>query len=156
MFRNGSLKLALFLLLALGAAAPAAHAGDDDYVRLDVPQLQQAVTFFHEVMGCEPLEAGPAGSALLECAHGMVLELAETAAANGDETGGRVRFRTDDARSMAAWLRSRHLMAIEHSRPATPGRVVTVDFLTPWGLPLEVVGYDSTPARESAGQLAAQ
>lgn len=156
MFRNGSLKLAFFLLLALGAAVPSAHAAGDDYVRLGVPQLQQAVTFFHDVMGCEPLEAGHASPALLECAHGMVLELAETAAANGDEAGERVRFRTDDARSMAGWLRSRHLMAIEHSRPAAPGRVITVDFLTPWGQPLEVVGYDSTPARESGGQLAAQ
>lgn len=131
-----SLILSLFGMAAAQAASWT--DADSDYARLGVPDMRQAVAFFENVMGCAPLSggAGTGSSILLECANDRVLELTH-ASDNPALHGTPVRFRSSDLASASAALRSHHLHTVDHS----PQRgVQAVEFLTPWGQRIELVG----------------
>jgi catechol 2,3-dioxygenase-like lactoylglutathione lyase family enzyme len=137
------------VLLVFGAMAPVVQAdgATDDYVQLSVPNLDQAVNFFQSVMGCDPIDpSSDASSAILQCAQNVVVELSPAAPARKSaEPVAPVRFRTDDAASAAAWLRSRHVKIMAPAAQVGADRrdelPVTVDFVTPWGQPIELVGH---------------
>lgn len=167
--------LHLFTALLLGfAALPGiSHAAPDggDYIALQVPDLRQAVTFFHDVMNCNRLSgdsAGADGVALLDCGRQTVVELTQTAAADSPKHVASalepITLNTDDATHVAAWLRANriHLVGkpVRIDAGADQGKVA-VSFLTPWGQPLELVSRvnaddlileDAAPASAVAAQ----
>ena len=143
------------LLMAMAAAprASAASAGGD-YIHLSVPNLTQAAAFFEDVMRCAPLSpADPAGpSTLLECAGDTVVELDQSSARHA-KSGVPVQFAVSDAASAERWLKARHLQVVRHLHP-TPGNDLSIQFLTPWGQPIELVG-DAPALPPERGKLAA-
>lgn len=153
MNRKTGLTVAASLLLALAGTslvqASSWAEADSDYAQLSVPDMGQAVSFFENVMGCARLSSAeaPAASTLLECANDRVLELFP--ASNGHVSSSPpVQFRSSDLRSASAAVRSHHLRTIEHA----PQRgVEAVEFLTPWGQRIELVGRSSrSPGTRSA------
>lgn len=104
-----------------------------EHVGLTVPDLDAAVRFFVEVLGCEPvmtelaLDAGEGGQAamlavdprararlrFLRCGHGTNLELFQYEAPdqatvrprNSDLAGHHLAFYVDDMAAAVAWLR---------------------------------------------------
>lgn len=144
------LHLVTALSLGVLALPGISHAAADggDYIALQVPNVRQAVAFFHDVMNCNALSGAdsmPTNSvALLDCGRQTVVELTQTAAVAGRPrvAFGRVTLNTDDARNVAAWLRANriHLLGkpVRVVSGADQGKVA-VRFLTPWGQPLELV-----------------
>ncbi len=140
--------LATVLLGALTAlASPPGHAAavqDRGYARVDVPDMSQALRFFSEVLGCEPLDSradgGRSGTSLLLCGQGFVVELATSPArADSDKAGAGapVQLVSDDLLGAARSLR--HAVSnIGQPRTLRSGRTA-VDFVTPWGLHMELV-----------------
>lgn len=118
---------------------------DSDYARIGVPDVVQAVAFFENVMGCAPLsaETSNTSSALLECANDRVLELIHAPKTDGTRAAP-VRFRSANLASASAALHSHHLHTVDH---ASPRGVEAVEFATPWGQRIELVGR--SPAARS-------
>ncbi len=160
-------SLSASLLLAFAGFSPSLHAqsapGDaqGDYVRMEVPNLHQAVAFFRDVMNCTVLSADavptttmPAGGlALMDCSPDVIVELS-TAHGNAPRKTApvQVAFAVNDATAAAAWLRSNHLTVLHDGIDANK-RVVS--FLAPWGQPLRLVGPGESLSAGSA-RLAAQ
>lgn len=140
--------LATVLLGTLAAMAPlpdhAAEVRDRGYARVDVPDMSQALRFFSEVLGCEPLDSradgGRSGSSLLLCGQGFVVELAASPAhADPDKpgTGTPIQLVSDDLPGAARSLRH-EVSNIGQPRTLRSGQTA-VDFVTPWGLHMELV-----------------
>lgn len=159
-------SLSAWLLLALAGLSLPLHAqsapGDaqGDYVRMEVPDLHQAVTFFRDVMNCTvlsadaPTAAAPATElALMDCSPDVIVELSSGNGATPRKTAPvQVAFAVNDATAAAAWLRSNHITVLHEGLDANK-RVVS--FLAPWGQPLRLVGPGDSLNAGSA-RLAAQ
>lgn len=144
------LVTALSFVLAALPGAPHAAAAGSDYIALQVPDLRQAVSFFHDVMNCNALSgdgnASMTGVALLDCGRQTVVELTESLAPAGREHAApardRVTLNADDATNLAVWLRVNRIRLIGkpvHIAAGTEPGKIAVNFLTPWGQPLELV-----------------
>jgi hypothetical protein len=149
---------AIVAFAAISAPAFAA-APDGDYVRMNVPDVRQAVDFLREAMNCSvissTLENNPsatgAQAALMNCGYGVIVELANGASVasarhspSKHPAGEVVEFRSADAVSTAAWLRSKGATIVgQPTNPASgpdAGRTV-VDVLAPWGQPLRLISW---------------
>lgn len=147
------------MLLFSGSWMPA-RASDigPDYARLEVPNLAQATAFFSDMLGCTSLAGNTgiaASSALMECAQGSVIEL--VVVDHRPAATRSVRLRAEHPRAAAAWLRSRHLRSVGATvvRPLDgESDQVTIDLVTPWGQPLQLVGR--TADASSTPRLAAE
>lgn len=158
------------LFLAFAALPGATRAGPaaGGYSRLGVPDVPQAVQFFHDVLNCEPIDTGNGDAmpvALLDCGHGNIVELSAVpvpAAGNGAHAPAAIAFTTDNAAAAAAWLRSNHIALLGQPRTIAEGPdagEVVVGFLTPWGQPLQLVSpatNDPLHAESTATRLAVQ
>jgi catechol 2,3-dioxygenase-like lactoylglutathione lyase family enzyme len=146
--------LALTALPGLGRAAPG------DFVSLRVPDLPQAVGFFHDVMNCDVIaqsaavNASPA--AMLDCGDGITVELVRRTGMPAHESG--VTFATDNAVAAAAWLRANHVVVGQLVRTAegVDDEKVTVDFVTPWGQPMQLISHGRSDDGSDGTRLAAQ
>ncbi len=159
----------MFLCVALSDLPTAARAGGG-YLSLTVPDLPQAVGFFHEVLNCEPLSEGVSPGvtavALLDCGDGSIVELsAGTSRTNPPRrhAAAEPALATRDAVAAAAWLRASHVRVIGQPRRVAEGHGASrtvVRFVTPWGQPLQLVSdaaASEIPAHATAGAgLAAQ
>lgn len=161
----------MFLCLTLTGLPGAARAGGG-YLSLTVPDLPQAVGFFHDVLNCallsEDAASGTAAVALLDCGDGSIVELS----AGGSRPGAsrlphaaaadEPALATRDAVAAAAWLRANHVRVIGQPQRSAEGRSASrtvVTFLTPWGQPLQLVSHTSAGAaatHATAAGLAAQ
>ncbi|MFC5434997.1 VOC family protein [Rhodanobacter umsongensis] len=163
--------LSLLAVAALGVAAflapwssPAATFHDADYVRIGVPDLAQAVSFFQDVLDCQLVGATPATSSmrnassrLLVCEAGSIVELVD------DRTGVRsssrqrvagtdgepIRFISGNVAHADQWLRGAGVRVVGPSQKLRSGPFVgmtAVNFVSPWGLRLQLVGPDTNVA----------
>lgn len=157
------------LLLAMASVSFGAYAAsvhDSDYVTLGVPDLQQATTFFRNILDCEPVnpaagsesserahtarDALPA-SRLLLCDSGTVVELfdehgmhfpapARHAMDHGNEP---ITFSANNVAHADRWLRREGVKVIGAPVMLTTGPhagQTVVDFVAPWGLRMQLVG----------------
>lgn len=124
----------LVSILALAAAAPAAHAQSaSDYARVVAPDVAAASAFLDGVIGCEPL-GGDSRRVLLACGHGSVVEVVH--GQDADNSGAPLRLRVEDPEGASAWLHARHVDA----RVARDAAIERIDLRTPWGQPLQLLG----------------
>jgi catechol 2,3-dioxygenase-like lactoylglutathione lyase family enzyme len=165
---NNPLRSILFAaFLALAALPGHARAAADDYVSLRVPDLVQAVGFFHDVMNCDVIArsatAGTATSAMLDCGDGSTVEL--TRQSSGSKLHAKpqhepaIVFATDNAVAAAAWLRANHVVIIgQPVRTAEDldNEKVVVEFVTPWGQPMRLVSHGRPKDFPAGTRLAAQ
>jgi catechol 2,3-dioxygenase-like lactoylglutathione lyase family enzyme len=152
-----------FLMIALLSAlagmpvgARAASIRGSSYVTLAVPDVPQAVIFFRDILDCQPIEVASMDStgkqsqrALLMCETDTVVEL----------SGGRptnvailahtvpVQFFANDVTHADQWLRRQGVKVI--GAPITPtsgpqAGMTLVNFVAPWGQPLQLVGLDNS------------
>lgn len=151
----------LLLCLALTGLPAAARAGGG-YLPLTVPNLPQAVGFFHQVLNCallsEDAANGTPAVALMDCGDGSIVELSAGASRPNARRGQRPAapaLATNDAVAAAAWLRANHVRVIGQPVRSAEGRGASrtvVTFLTPWGQPLQLVSH--TGASEAAPHAA--
>ncbi|EIM04233.1 VOC family protein [Rhodanobacter denitrificans] len=164
-----SLLSRLFLVLGMmsvalpGAGAATLYGGD--YARIGVPDLQQAVAFFRDVLNCRPLDpaAGavdsPRQSSLLACDAGSIIELFDErdatlspARPSPEQVGRTLRFVTDDVVHADQWLRDEgvDVSGMPHRLSSGPltGRLV-LDFVSPWGLRLQLLDSKATGSVDS-------
>ena len=149
-----SLLTSVLLVFAALSGPARAASSSGDYVRMDVPDVAQAVGFLQQAMNCSVISSSldapgnaTAEAALMDCGNGIIVELAgaPVAAPTAKRAAGRViEFPSANAVSAAAWLRSRGATVVgppDHivSGP-NAGRVV-VNFVTPWGQPMRLVGW---------------
>jgi hypothetical protein len=142
--------LTLLAMVSLGALAGvvppdgrAATFQDSDYASIEVPEMAQAVQFFADVLGCEPIgprsEATSPGSMLLACGPGSVVEL--TPAPAGAVLAWRdhpIQLRSDDLVATARSLRQKGVNALGKPRRLASGQT-EVDLIAPWGLRVELI-----------------
>jgi catechol 2,3-dioxygenase-like lactoylglutathione lyase family enzyme len=161
-------SLLLFLAFSLAVVAPsgvrAATLYGGDYARIGVPDLEQAVAFFQDVLDCRLIgpesvatEATPGdapASRLLACDAGSVVELFDDRGVSPSPASGRagqpLQFVSDDVQHASEWLRHAGVgvSGAPHRLTSGPlaGRMV-LDFVSPWGLRLQLLGSDaSAPA----------
>jgi hypothetical protein len=148
--------LAMTFVLAFAAAGSAqAESPAGDYVRMNVPDVGQAVDFLHQAMSCEVINSGADGSpqmadmALLDCGYGVVVEVSTspvtTRAPKSSRATATVEFPSADAVSAASWLRQRGAKVGEPTRMSSgpdAGRIV-VDVVAPWGQSLRLVSWST-------------
>jgi extradiol dioxygenase family protein len=164
-----ALSLAMAALPGISLAAP---DGGGDYIAMQVPDLHQAVTFFHDVMNCNTLNGRDNAStndvALLDCGRQTVVELTQAAVTSYRKHDGSTRasftLNTDDATNIAAWLHTNRIHMVGKPVRITTGAdegKIALNFLTPWGQPLELVSRisaddllidDAAPAAAVAAQ----
>lgn len=147
----------LILMAGLLAAFTGAHAAglrDNGYVTLNVPDMPQAVTFFRDILDCEPIEAmGSAASqsqhTLLICESDTVVELFTSHATNvsAPTRSAPVQFFANDVRHADQWLRRQGVKVV--GAPLTPASgpqagMTLVNFVAPWGQPLQLIGQDNS------------
>jgi catechol 2,3-dioxygenase-like lactoylglutathione lyase family enzyme len=141
------------LLATVPAGVHAATLGDGDYVRIGVPDLRQASTFFHEVLDCRPVgdpapvTAGASGSRLLSCGSGSMLELfaerGDSPARGSTAKGETLQFISDGTLRTDAWLRQRGVTVSGAPRRLTSGPWagrMALDFVAPWGMRIRLLG----------------
>lgn len=143
----------LSLLLALSLQSVArAQDSTGDYALIHTHDVGQAVDFMRDVMGCEPIEGasidGP--RALLECGHGSVVEIVHGTRPSG--ATAPLSLRADNLPNVLASLRRQQIRIIRD--PATQGRRIIVDVVSPWGQTLELVGRPTTTAPPPSARLA--
>jgi hypothetical protein len=149
-----SLLTSVWLAFAALSGPAQAAASSGDYVRMDVPDVAQAVGFLQQAMNCNVISSSldapdhaAAEAALMDCGNGIIVELAGApvaAPASKRATGRVIEFPSANAVAAAAWLRS-HGATV----PGTPDRItsgpnagrVVVNFITPWGQPMRLVGW---------------
>ena len=169
--RKSFLSILVFGFLATMASAPfsshAANVHDSGYVTIGVPNLQQATTFFRNILDCEPVSpvttdestaarqpALPA-SRLLLCDSGTVVELFDERKARSlssvrysiDPGNEPIQFSADDVAHADQWLRREGVQVIGTSVTMKTGPhtgQTVVNFVTPWGLQLQLVGWNKS------------
>ena len=152
-------SLLLTVILALGVL-PGAGRAAPGYVSLQVPDVAQAVRFFHDLMNCDVIAQGStssvATSAMLDCGDGSTVEVIRRAGKASSKSG--ISFATDDAVAAAAWLRSNHVAVGQLVRTAegVDNERVTVDFVTPWGQPMQLISLGRSDDGANGARLAAQ
>lgn len=158
-------------LAAITTSAPfsshAASVHDSGYVSIGVPNLQQATTFFRNILDCEPVTANEPTAAtasrrptlpasrLLLCDSGTVVELFDERGARSlssvhhpiDHGNEPIQFSADDAAHAEQWLRREGVQVIGTSMTMKTGAhagQTVVNFVTPWGLQLQLVGWNKS------------
>lgn len=163
-----SLLLGLFLGLGMMVGALPVRAATlygDDYARVGVPDLPQAVAFFTEVLGCRPLDSttartasgSPRPSRLLTCDTGSIVELFEqrSIVPASQRAAQTVQFVTDDVVHAGQWLRHQGVDVSSAPHRLTSGPLagrLALDFVSPWGLHLQLLG--DRPDSSAGGTLA--
>ncbi len=148
--------LAFVMLGAVAAVAAtnsrAAVIQDDDYVRIVVPDMAQAATFFRDVLDCQLISPrldsgdshqGSRESRLLSCGAGSVIELSAApspATSAGSQHREPIRLISDDVAGAAQWLRHEGVRVLGTPRTLKSGQTV-VNFIAPWGLRLQLVSW---------------
>lgn len=153
-----------------------------DHIGLTVPDLEQAVSFFSDVLGCRVMyRMGPFSDegtwfadelglhrdaripamALMRCGSGVNLELIQYEAPGqrtepptmSDAGGHHVAFYVEDMDAAVAGLAEHGITPLGHVKPGMGPEAgdgtAWVFFLSPWGLPLELVSYPHGRAYES-------
>jgi catechol 2,3-dioxygenase-like lactoylglutathione lyase family enzyme len=158
---NNSLRSLLFAVFLTLAALPGlGRAAPGDYISLHVPDLPQAVGFFHEVMNCDVIAesnaVSAAAAAMLDCGNGITVELTGQSGRPTSEPG--ITFATDDAVAAAAWLRANHIVVGQLVRTAegVDNEKIVIDFVTPWGQPIQLVSHGPSDGGSAGTRLAAQ
>ncbi len=160
-----SLLMMIFLsLAALPGVTRAASGGD--YTPLAVPDLSQAVDFFHDVMNCAVISVGAATDAkrvaLMDCGDGAIVELSSgpatrsASATNSGKDAGGIAFVIENPAPAATWLRAHRIVVVGQPVTIATGPhagKLAVTFITPWGQPLQLVSQ--APAAGSPGEPAA-
>lgn len=171
MYRSSLLSLLTIALLGVVAVtmplnSRAATLNDNDYVRIGVPDLPQAVSFFQDVLGCQLV--GPISTAsstlkdmsesrLLACESGSIVELFDNHAAaspsplrratqSGNES---VQFISGNVANADQWLRRAGVRVVGSPQKLGSGPLVgmtVVNFISPWGLQMQLVGWDTNVA----------
>ncbi len=150
------------IFFALATLPGLARASSGDYLSLQVPDLNQAVGFFQDVMNCsllgENIRTGTnAPPAMLDCGDGSMVEL--VVRIGPSHPSSTVIFVTDDAVEAAAWLRASHVAIVgQPVRTAEDIRTdkVVVDFVAPWGQPMRLVSHATPDANAAGARLAVQ
>ena len=151
-------SLAFSLLPGISRAAPDA----DGYVAIQVPDVTQAVSFFRDVMNCTVIsddsQAPLAQGALMSCGRETVVEVSRSSG-RPPLHQNTLSLDTDDGLSVVGWLRAHHIATTGSPTHLADGKVA-VNFVTPWGQPLQLVGRmatdDLVPSTASAARLASQ
>ena len=152
------------LLAGAPAGARAATLGDGDYVRIGVPDLVQASTFFHDVLDCRPVgapapvTAGASGSRLLACGSGSMLELFVSPARGPAAPHETLQFVSDGALRNDAWLRQRGVTVSGTPHRLTSGRWagrMALDFVAPWGMRMRLLGSEPDATYDGVEAVAA-
>lgn len=168
-----SLFALLLFAFSLAAITPsgvrAATLYGGDYVSVGVPDLEQAVAFFQDVLDCRLI--GPESVVakassddlpafrLLSCDAGSVVELFDNSGVSPSPASGRaerpLQFVSDDVQHASEWLRHTGVSVggSPHRLTSGPlaGRMV-LDFVSPWGLRLQLLGNDANAP--ASGSLA--
>lgn len=165
------LSLLAAAMLAMAAAAMpssgrAATLHDNDYVRISVPDLPQAVAFFRDILDCQLINpSAPAansaeklrGSRLLSCDSGSIVELVDNhgrasparASQSLNTSGEPIRFISGNVANADRWLRNEGVRVVGTPQTLTSGPdagQTVVNFVSPWGLRLQLVGWASDVA----------
>jgi catechol 2,3-dioxygenase-like lactoylglutathione lyase family enzyme len=146
-----------FAAITTPSNSRAATLHDSDYVRIGVPDLPQAVTFFRDVLDCQLInEFSAIGSThesrLLACDSGSIVELFDNHGAaspsparhpknSGDEP---IQFISDDVANADQWLRRAGVRVLGSPQTLTSGPhagQTVVNFVSPWGLRLQLVSW---------------
>ncbi|HEY8328227.1 MAG TPA: VOC family protein [Rhodanobacter sp.] len=155
------LLFAFSLVVIAPSSARAATLYGGDYARVGVPDTEQAVAFFQNVLDCRLI--GPESvaaeassddvptSRLLSCDAGSVVELFDNRGISPSPASGRaerpLQFVSDDVQHASEWLRhtGANVSGSPHRLTSGPlaGRMV-LDFVSPWGLRLQLLGSDSS------------
>jgi len=135
-YRVLGLVLLGLLATAVSKGADADTLQDNDYVRIDVPEMTQDVTFFRDVMACQAInpdamtgrDAGQHASSLMSCGPDEIVELvASPHPAHASNHGARpVRLMANNLADADQWLQRDGL-------PHRSGGETVVNFTTPWG-----------------------
>ncbi|MEP6897202.1 MAG: VOC family protein [Rhodanobacter sp.] len=154
-------SLLVTVFFALATLPGLGRASSGDYLSLQVPDLRQAVSFFQDVMNCSLLSAnigtGKHAPAMLDCGDGSMVEL--VVRSGPSHASSTVIFVTDNAVKAAAWLRANHVAIVgQPVRTAEGMRMdnVVVDFVAPWGQPMQLVSHAAPDATDTATRLAVQ
>lgn len=159
---NTSLRLILAaFLLGMAAiigptSARAATFQDRGYVLVEVPDISQAVAFFQGVLGCPLISprlyttdehVGQSAAALLSCGSGSVVELSLSARSqrHTSRRGAPLQLGSDDVTGATQWLRHRGVPISGAPQRLASGQLA-VNFVTPWGQSLQLVGWSSAVA----------
>jgi catechol 2,3-dioxygenase-like lactoylglutathione lyase family enzyme len=184
-----ALVAATLLLAGSSAASPpqqAAANGESrgllglvgmDHVGITVPDIDQAIAWFHDVMGCEtPLTFGPFSgvdaildvdpAAVVEqithvrCGQSASIELFQydapdqrtTPPLNSDYAGYHIAFYVTDLVAAADYLEGKGVRRLAGPLPVTAGPAAgqTINyFQAPWGTYIELISYPDGMAYES-------
>ena len=140
--------LPIFLIQALLFVGRASAIGiptatNVDHVELAVPNLNQSITYFVDILGCD-LVYRPSleHSAMMRCGPTNNIQLNETNSKDVDSFGGFSIYVSDIA-SAIKYLRSKRVEFVEEPRAYTNEYVSQkkVIFLTPWKSRMELVTY---------------
>lgn len=148
----------LAMLAALPVAGHAASLRGPGYMKISVPDMQQAVTFFRDVLDCEwiaPPDTGErtqnatSSSRLLICDSGSVVELFPQRQTDAPPDAAKdhrapIRFFANDVTTADRWLQREGVTVV-----GTPVTVTTgphagqtlVNFVSPWGLRMQLVSW---------------
>lgn len=160
-------------LLVVPPGARAATLYGRDYVRIGVPDLDQAVAFFRDVMDCSPV--GPAelppqsspgdepASRLLACDADSFVELfavqADSPALDRDHAEHPLQFVAENVERASEWLRRDGVTISGTPHRLNSGPLAgrwALDFRSPWGLQLQLLGSKTDhPAGEPLATAAA-
>jgi catechol 2,3-dioxygenase-like lactoylglutathione lyase family enzyme len=172
--RKSFLSILVFGFQAAMAGMPfsshAASIHDSGYVTIGVPNLQQATTFFRNILNCAPVNpvatdesttstasrrSALSASRLLLCDSGTVVELFDehgarslSSARHSTDRGNEpIQFGADDVAHADQWLRREGVQVIGTSETMKTGPhagQTVVNFVTPWGLQLQLVGWNKS------------
>jgi catechol 2,3-dioxygenase-like lactoylglutathione lyase family enzyme len=156
------LVIALAAMASPGAGAVTLYG--TGYARVGVPDMAQAVTFFQDVLDCRPIDTDvtrkSASSVLLSCDTGSIVELFDNrgvpaASAKPDQP---LRFVADDLRHGGDWLRREGVTVNGSPHRLTSGPLagrMVLDFLAPWGMPLQLLDNHADSAADGVLATAA-
>lgn len=133
------------------------------YARVGVPDLAQAEAFFQDVLDCRVIGPNapsvatgakkPATTRLLSCDAGSVVELFDNHGVSPSptpvEADQPLRFVSDDVLHGSEWLQREGATVNGAPRRLTSGPLagrMVLDFMSPWGMPLQLLdSHADTP-----------
>ncbi|WP_158884433.1 VOC family protein [Rhodanobacter sp. L36] len=159
---NNLLRSLLFaVFFALAALPNLSRAASGGYISLHVPDLPQAIGFFHDVMNCDVIAQSAtnvaSSAAMLDCGDGSTVELIHRNNTRAVEP--TVVFTTDNATAAAMWLRAHRVSIVGQPVRLADGvdsERVVVDFVTPWGQPMQLVSHGRVDDGSTGSRLAVQ
>lgn len=150
-YRLVAVVLVGLLASALSKGVDAAAYQDNDYVRIEVPDMTQGVAFFRDVLACQPINpsavssrtAAPRASSLMSCGLDSIVELvAAPSPAHASNHGARpVRLEANNLAGADHWLERKGVKVI--GPPRTSAGETVVNFITPWGLKMQLVSWQT-------------